>query len=51
MPVIDFVTSTDIHPEIWPKLDPTVPRDPAIEAQVTQLLSQMSVEEKVGQVI
>jgi beta-glucosidase len=51
VPDIDFATSTDIHPEIWPKLDSTVPRDPAIEAQVAQLLSQMTVEEKVGQVI
>jgi beta-glucosidase len=50
-PAIDFATSTDIHPELWPKLDPALPRDLAIEAEVAQLLSQMTVEEKVGQIL
>ena len=47
----DDGTSIDIHPEIWPKGESGLARDPAIEAQVAQLLSQMSVEEKVGQII
>ncbi len=48
---IDDGTSTVIHPEIWPKGESGLARDPVIEAQVAQLLSQMSVEEKVGQII
>ena len=47
----DSATSTEIHPEIWPMGESGVARDPAIEAQVAQLLSQMTVEEKVGQLI
>jgi beta-glucosidase len=46
---IDFATSTEIHPEIWPLGTSGVPRDPAIEARVARLLSQMTLEEKVGQ--
>ena len=48
---IDDGTSTVIHPEIWPKGESGLARDPAVEAQIAQLLSQMSVEEKVGQII
>ncbi|MGA7713512.1 MAG: glycoside hydrolase family 3 protein [Rhizomicrobium sp.] len=48
---IDDGTSAVIHPEIWPKGESGLARDPAVEAQVAQLLSQMSVEEKVGQII
>jgi beta-glucosidase len=40
-----------IHPEIWPEGHSGVSRDPAIEARVASLLAQMSVEEKVGQII
>ncbi len=50
-PDIDFATSTEIHPDIWPKGESGEPRDPAIEAEVAKLLSQMTVEEKVGQII
>lgn len=40
-----------IHPEIWPRGQSPIARDPAIEARVAALVAQMSVEEKVGQVI
>ncbi|MBV9572163.1 MAG: glycoside hydrolase family 3 protein [Alphaproteobacteria bacterium] len=40
-----------VHPEVWPKLQSGVAGDPAIEARVTDLLSRMTVEEKVGQTI
>ena len=38
-------------PEIWPQGQSGVPDDPAIEARVADLLSRMTVEEKVGQTI
>lgn len=40
-----------IHPEIWPRGESPVAREAAIEARVAALLAQMSVEEKVGQII
>lgn len=40
-----------IHPDIWPRGESPVARDAAIEARVAALLAQMSVEEKVGQII
>ncbi|HEY4113593.1 MAG TPA: exo 1,3/1,4-beta-D-glucan glucohydrolase [Rhizomicrobium sp.] len=40
-----------VHPEIWPKLTSGVAPDPAIEARVADLLSRMTVEDKVGQII
>ena len=49
--VVDYATSTDAHPEIWPIGHSGVARDADIEDQVAKLLSQMTVEEKVGQII
>jgi beta-glucosidase len=40
-----------IHPDVWPKLRSSVLDDAAIEARVADILSKMTVEEKVGQVI
>ena len=40
-----------VHPEIWPKLAPALADDPALDARVADLLSKMTVEEKVGQTI
>ena len=48
---VDYATSTDVHPEMWPAGRSGATRDPAIEAQVTQLLAQMTLEEKVGQIV
>jgi len=39
-----------VHPDVWPKLAPP-PHDAAIDRQVDALLAQISLEEKVGQVI
>jgi beta-glucosidase len=50
-PAVDFTASSDIHPEIWPRGQSGVARDPAVEAQIAQLLAQMTVEDKVGQII
>ncbi|MGC9953161.1 MAG: glycoside hydrolase family 3 N-terminal domain-containing protein [Rhizomicrobium sp.] len=48
---IDFATSTEVHPDIWPAGQSGAARDAAIEAQIATLLSQMTLEEKVGQLI
>ncbi len=41
-----------VHPELWPQAhSPASITDAATEARVTALMSQMSLEEKVGQVI
>ncbi|MBP8286621.1 MAG: glycoside hydrolase family 3 protein, partial [Rhodoferax sp.] len=40
-----------INPENWPLQTPVIKRDPAMEARITALLSRMTVEEKVGQII
>ncbi|KQN93828.1 1,4-beta-D-glucan glucohydrolase [Sphingomonas sp. Leaf231] len=39
------------HPEMWPKLPLKLRRDPAVEARVQGMLSRMSVEDKVGQLL
>jgi beta-glucosidase len=44
-------TSTAIHPEIWPLGHSSATRDPAMEAKISALLAQMTVEEKVGQTV
>ena len=36
---------------IWPKLDIEVKQDPAVEKQVSDLLSQMTLEQKIAQMI
>lgn len=36
---------------LWPRVRSPIPQDPAIEARVDQLIAQMSVEQKVGQII
>jgi beta-glucosidase len=47
----DIAASSGIHPGIWPVSPQAVARDPAIEAQVQKLLSAMTLEEKVGQIL
>jgi beta-glucosidase len=46
----DLAASSDIHPEVWPATPPAG-RDSAIEAEVQKLLSRMTLEEKVGQIL
>ncbi|WP_081916611.1 glycoside hydrolase family 3 protein [Luteibacter sp. 9135] len=43
--------AASVHPEQWPKAQSPLPSDPAIEARVKALLANMSVEDKVGQMI
>ncbi len=44
-------TSTTIHPAIWPKGQSGVADDAAVDAEAATLLSRMSLEQKVGQII
>lgn len=46
----DAATQTQINPELWPEVA-TPPLDPQIEARVTDIMSKMTLEQKVGQVI
>jgi beta-glucosidase len=46
----DLASSNEIHPEIWP-LNSPAPRDEAVEADVARILSQMTLEEKIGQML
>jgi beta-glucosidase len=39
------------HPEIWPQYKYPVPRDPAVEARIADLLKRMTLEEKIGQLV
>lgn len=47
---VDISASNDVHPEIWP-LNPPPPKDAAVEAEVARLLAQMTLEEKIGQMM
>lgn len=40
-----------VHPERWAVANSPVGRDPAIEARITDLLTRMTIEEKVGQTL
>jgi beta-glucosidase len=48
--VISLATSTEVHPDLWPYNAPP-PKDAAVEAKVARLLAQMTLEEKVGQML
>ncbi len=39
------------HPEKWPSGNWPIAKDPAVEARIAALIAQMTVEEKVGQVV
>jgi beta-glucosidase len=39
------------HPEIWPTYEYPVPRDPAVEARIADLVGRMTLEEKIGQLV
>lgn len=43
--------SSQANPAIWPEVKNPVAVDPAIESRIADLLSRMSVEQKVGQII
>jgi len=40
-----------VHPEIWPAANSPIGLDLAAEARITEMLAQMSIEQKVGQVV
>jgi beta-glucosidase len=40
-----------IHPPLWPQVPPAIAPDPAMEARISQLLGEMTLEQKVGQLI
>jgi beta-glucosidase len=44
-------TAPTIHPKIWPVAKSPIGLDPVIEKRITDMLAQMTIEEKVGQVI
>jgi beta-glucosidase len=51
----DSARASDIpgspHPERWLSVQAPIPRDPALEARIDALLADLSVEQKVGQLI
>ncbi|MBL8265998.1 glycoside hydrolase family 3 protein [Steroidobacter sp.] len=46
-----ITTASNVHPEIWPQVSLPALDDTAIEPRLNELLSALSVEEKVGQII
>lgn len=44
-------TDADLTAKIWPKLDIEVKKDPAVEQRVDTLLKQMTLEQKIAQMI
>ncbi len=40
-----------VHPEIWPEVDAGLKVDPAVEGRIDDLLSAMTVADKVGQIV
>lgn len=40
-----------VHPKMWPVAKSPIGLDPVIEKRITDMLAQMTIEEKVGQVI
>src|SRR5262245_4275777 len=51
----DVVLSADgpasVHPAMWPEIAPTFPLDAALDARIEQLIREMTLEQKVGQLI
>jgi beta-glucosidase len=41
---------SNVNPETWAKREPAIARDPASEQRIAELLSRMTLEEKIGQV-
>jgi len=49
--VLGAEAPTTVHPALWREASPAFAPDAALEARIGQLLSQMSLEQKVGQLI
>jgi beta-glucosidase len=43
--------SVAVEESMWPSIESAVKKDPAIEAKITELVAQLSLEQKVGQLI
>ena len=43
-------TTSAVNPEAWPQLSPPA-LDPVVEARVTEIMSKMTLEQRIGQVI
>jgi beta-glucosidase len=50
-PAVGMASDDTVHPDRWPQARSTGLMDAATEARVTALLEQMTLEEKVGQII
>ena len=51
--VVDAASTTPAATEtsLWPQVQSAVKQDPAIEAKITELLGQLTLEQKVGQLV
>lgn len=47
---LSLATSAEVHPDLWP-LNPPPPKNATIEDEVARLMSLMTVEEKIGQML
>jgi len=47
----DAAGTAVVHPQRWPKLRPALPRDRELEGRIEALLTQMTPEQKVGQLV
>ena len=50
-PVLAAQPAAAIHPDLWPESPPAFAPDTALETRISQLLSEMTLEQKVGQLI
>jgi beta-glucosidase len=41
----------EVNPALWPKVESPVALDPAMEARITEIIAQMTLRQKIGQVI
>ncbi|MFL6601985.1 MAG: glycoside hydrolase family 3 protein [Steroidobacteraceae bacterium] len=44
-------STATVHPAVWPQRPPALPPDPVLEARISSLLGDMTLEQKVGQLI
>lgn len=50
-PIKSSVAADAVHPKKWPVAKSPIGLDTAVESQITKIISEMTLEEKVGQVI
>lgn len=49
--VLEVRAPGSVDPSIWPKVESPVGLDPTMEARITDIMSQMTLRQKVGQII